>query len=489
MTIIQTKNICLVDLQGYHTPSVEEIKALLTDLGYNIVQTFSFKARDKKFLGKGHLKMVSDFVIKENERIYAEMIKCLKCKEIEYQAQFDVDSDTNDVVCSDAMSSDKYTNNAVNETCTDIIEHAETKKECPDCKYRANRMTLDIHEQCAIVYNNTLTGLQYRVLRAACQTRVLSRIDIIIEIFDHRAQTVEAKLQVRLASLLHQRTQLLGQWSHLERQGGKYNTVGGPGETQFELDRRMIDDAVLDVKRKLAKLAEDSDVRNAGRKDKIVALVGYSNAGKTSLFNKITGDNAQVSSKPFETLDPFLRQCTLQNHQKIIISDTVGFVTYLPPFLIQAFRSTLENITRASLILFVIDSNIRPYELKEVMAWLKILKVLDKPMIHVWNKIDLLDTDARKYIDGMNLEHVKISTLTGEGMESLMSQIEKHITDKIYVKITCQIGEEAYLWLLKHTRANEQSYNDIWCEYSCYISNEDYNRFTKMFPAIKCEKI
>lgn len=497
MTIIKQKNVCLVDFQGYRTPPIEEIKALLIDLGYNILQTFSFKARDKKFPGKGHLKMVSDFIAKEHQRIHEDLIKCQKCRDREYDAQFDADEKDvfADTACMEmSCNADNAMENCdtANNACKNDVNINTTAEvidsECAECKYRSKRIFMTEDDQCILVYNNTLTGLQYRVLRALCQTRVLSRIDIIIDIFKHRAHTVEAKLQVQLATLLHNRTQLIGQWSHLERQGGKYNTVGGPGETQFELDRRMIDDAVLDVKKKLAKLAEDSEMRNAGRKDKIVALVGYSNAGKTSLFNKLTGDDAKVSSKPFETLDPFLRQCTLKNHQKIILSDTVGFVTYLPPFLIQAFRSTLENITRASLILFVIDSSIRPYQLNEVMAWLKILKVLDKPMVYVWNKIDLISDEDKKYIDGMNLDHVKISTLTDEGIEELREQIEKNITDKLYVKIKCNIGGEAYTWLMKNTRANEQIYDDVWCEHSCYISHEDYNRFVKMFPDVLCEK-
>ncbi len=480
MTEMKTKNICLVDLQGYRTPPVEELKALLTDLGYNILQTFSFKAREKKFLGKGQLKTISDFVINENERVHAEMIKCYKCREKEYNAQFEPVRLNNDHICS--------LKTAVHSDNTQTEVHSVKKDDCEECKYRSRRIFMTEEDQCAIVYNNVLTGLQYKILEKLCGTKILSRIDIIIEIFDHRAFTVEAKLQVKLAKLLHQKTKLTNQWSHLERQRGNTDNIGGPGETQFELDKRMIDDAVLDVKKRLAKLAADSDMRNAGRKDKTVALVGYSNAGKTSLFNKLTDADAKVSSKPFETLDPFLRQCILHNNQKIIISDTVGFVTYLPPFLIQAFRSTLENITRASLILFVIDASIRPYQLNEVMSWLKILKVLDKPMIYVWNKVDLISNEDRQYIDGMQLEHVKISTVTGEGIHELRQQIEKHITDKIYVKITCHTGGDAYQWLLKHTRAHEQMYDDIWCVYSCYISHEDCNRFMKLFPDMRCEK-
>lgn len=415
-------NACLVDFQDLKSPPVAEIKALLQDLGYNVVQVFTFHARNRRFLGKGQLQMVGDFVTKYNDEM-------------------------------------------ANDTSS---------------------------ERCLVVYNNTLSGLNYKVLEGACKTSVLSRIDIIIEIFENRAMTVEAKLQIRLAKALHQKTKLLKLWSHLERQGGggSYTAVGGPGETQYELDRRMLEDSVADIKRKLAKIKSDSKTRQEARKDKVVALVGYSNAGKSSLFNKLANGDAKVSPKPFETLDPFMRQLVLSNHQKIILSDTVGFVSFLPPFLIQAFRSTLENIAQADLILFVIDSSIQPYNLNEVLNWLKILKVLDRPLVYVWNKVDLISDEQKRYIGGMELDAVQVSSVTGEGVKALLSRIETGVSEQVRVHVRCNLSKEqdAYQWLFKNSMPTEQQYDDETFECYSLMSNENYNRFVKLFN-VECKLV
>ncbi len=412
-TVIKRK-VCLVDFQGFKTPPVAEIKALLDDLKYEIVQTFTFQARNRKFIGKGQLQMIADFINTEEESI----------------------------------------------TCG---------------KNNDNK--------CIVVYNNILTGLNYKILETACKTQILSRIDVIIEIFQSRALTVEAKLQVRLAQLLHGKTKLIKLWTHLEKQKGGTNTVGGPGETQFEMDKRMIEDAVIDIKRKLIKIKDDSKLRQEGRQDKVIALVGYSNAGKTSLFNTITQGNAKVSSKPFETLDPFMRQCVLSNAQKIIVSDTVGFVSFLPPFLIQAFRSTLENITQADLLLFIIDASVTPYNLAEVMNWLKMLKVLDVPMIYVWNKVDLLTQEMRDYIDKMDLDSVKVSSITGEGVKELMKKVSSQISDMVSVRVTCSADSPIYAWLFKQCIPTNLVYQDEEISLDCQLSKENYNRLVKMFTA------
>ena len=410
---IEKSNVCLVDFQDLKSPPVSEIRALLQDLGYNIIQTFTFHARNRRFLGKGQLQMIADFISQHNENLPYDR--------------------------SD--------------------------------------------EKCIIVYNNTLSGLNYKIMEAACKTTVLSRIDIIIEIFENRAMTVEAKLQIKLAKALHQKTKLIKLWSHLERQRGSTATIGGPGETQFELDRRILEDSIEDIKRKLIKIKNDSKTRQESRKDKVVALVGYSNAGKSSLFNKLTNGDAKVSPKPFETLDPFMRQTVLPNHQKIILADTVGFVSFLPPFLIQAFRSTLENIIQADLILFVIDSSMKPYNLNEVLNWLKILKVLDRPLIYVWNKIDLLTEDQKHYISTMELDSIQISSLTGFGIKSLISRIETGVSEQVRVHIKCNLTteQEAYQWLFKNSLPTDQQYNDEFFECHSLMSKENYNRFLKLF--------
>lgn len=403
------KKVCLVDFQDLKTPPIDEIKALLCDLDYEILEVMTFQARQKKFLGKGQIERIAQFV-KDND--------------------------------------------------------------------------------CFMVYNNHLTGLQYKILDKAFKNeKTLSRIDIIIQVFEKRAMTTEAKLQVRLAKLLHEKAKLVRRWSHLERQRGGTGSIGGPGETQLELDSRMIYNSIDDVKAKLRKIKQDRLERQKGRTDKMVALVGYSNAGKTSLLNKLTDGDANVSSKPFETLDPFARQCILKNQQKIIMADTVGFVTHLPPFLIPAFRSTLENIIHADLLLFVTDSSAEQYNMNQVLQWIKLLKADSKPMIYVWNKVDLIDDVKREYLKTLQFNDVQVSTITGEGIDLLLEKVEHVVSEQLLLEILVVPGSEEYNWLFKYSRPEVIDFENDKAKCRCILSHVNYDRFCKFFPDVKVTRV
>lgn len=330
-----------------------------------------------------------------------------------------------------------------------------------------------------IVFNGMLSGLKYKLLEKFFNRAILSRIDVIIRIFEKRALTTEGRLQVRLAALLHKKSKLVRAWTHLERQRGSTRSIGGPGESQLELDKRMIFDDIEKVKRQLKKVQQDRDVRKATRTEKVVSIIGYSNAGKTTLFNALTDSDLSTSSKPFETLDPFMRQATLPNNQTVIISDTVGFVTHLPPFLVKAFQSTLEQITDADLLLYVTDSS-NPDDHEEVMKWLKRLKVENKPLIHVWNKVDLIDKEKAKDLDG-----VKVSAQTGEGIDKLFAEISAVVSDVMLLRVKLDYSQTDTLsWLMRNRITIKTDNFDDHVLVECQLSTVDYKRFKHLFPGV-----
>ena len=289
-----------------------------------------------------------------------------------------------------------------------------------------------------VLVDGHVTPVQQRNLEKEWGVKLLDRTGLILEIFSDRARTAEGVLQVEMAALSYQRTRLVRAWTHLERQRGGLGFVGGPGETQIEADRRAIDLQLQSLKAQLAKVVKTRALHRAARAKvpyPIVALVGYTNAGKSTLFNRLTGAEVFAKDMLFATLDPTMRQIELPHGDKIILSDTVGFISDLPTELVAAFRATLEEVLDADLIVHVRDiSHPQSQEqADDVMAILATLGVSDTaPMLEVWNKVDRLSPDAR---DGMMTQSARTdgifatSAITGEGIEALLEAITEQTKD------------------------------------------------------------
>ena len=256
------------------------------------------------------------------------------------------------------------------------------------------------------IIDHSISPKQQQNLEKAWNCKVLDRTGLILEIFGERAQTKEGTLQVELAHLNYQKGRLVRSWTHLERQRGGLGFVGGPGETQIEADRRLIQERINRLERDLAKVRRTRNLHRSKRKKvphPVVALVGYTNAGKSTLFNKVTGANVMAKDLLFATLDPTLRQLNLPEGTRVILSDTVGFVSNLPTHLVAAFRATLEEVTEAELILHVRDiahedTDAQANDVYSVLNQLGIGEEGHSKVIEVWNKIDLLDGEALEAI-------------------------------------------------------------------------------------------
>lgn len=287
-----------------------------------------------------------------------------------------------------------------------------------------------------VLIDGPLTPVQQRNLEKAWKVKILDRTGLILEIFSDRARTREGVLQVEMAALSYQRTRLVRAWTHLERQRGGLGFVGGPGETQIEADRRAIDDQLVRLRRQLEKVIKTRTLHRAARAKipfPIVALVGYTNAGKSTLFNRLTGAEVMAKDMLFATLDPTMRRLTLPDGPEIILSDTVGFISDLPTELVAAFRATLEEVLGADLILHVRDvshpeSDAQAADVETIMTSLGVEE--DRTVLEVWNKLDLLSDDERAAMHaraGRDESVYAISALSGEGLDALLEAVAVHL--------------------------------------------------------------
>ncbi|WP_074381647.1 GTPase HflX [Bartonella doshiae] len=296
----------------------------------------------------------------------------------------------------------------------------------------------EYHIELAIV-DHFLTPVQQRNLEKLWNCKVIDRTALILEIFGDRARTKEGVLQVELAHLSYQKSRLVRSWTHLERQRGGRGFLGGPGETQIEADRRLLQEKIVRIRRELATVVKTRTLHRAKRKKSsypVVALVGYTNAGKSTLFNRLSGADGLAKDMLFATLDPTLRKVVLPHGKAILLSDTVGFISNLPTNLIAAFRATLEEVIEADLILHVrdmsdFDHRAHGQDVLEVLSSLGIDIDDTEHIIEVWNKIDLLEEHVLNALQ-INAKTrlnstVMVSALTGEGLSQLLTVIEKQI--------------------------------------------------------------
>lgn len=294
-----------------------------------------------------------------------------------------------------------------------------------------------------VIVDHPLTPVQQRNLEKELDVKVLDRTGLILEIFGERARTREGALQVELAHLNYQKGRLVRSWTHLERQRGGAGFLGGPGETQIEADRRVLQDKIVKLKRELEAVRRTRDLHRAKRKKvpfPVVAIVGYTNAGKSTLFNRLTGAGVLAEDMLFATLDPTLRRLRLPHGTSVILSDTVGFISDLPTHLVAAFRATLEEVVEADLVLHLRDISdpdtaAQADDVERVLADLGVDARDDNRVIEVWNKVDRLDdaTRARLLGDGAASKRkpVAISAITGEGIDTLLATIERHVAGEL----------------------------------------------------------
>lgn len=316
-----------------------------------------------------------------------------------------------------------------------------------------------------MIVDASLTPIQQRNLEKALKIKVIDRTALILEIFGERAKTKEGRLQVELAHLTYQRSRLVRSWTHLERQRGGAGFLGGPGETQIELDRRIIDDKIVRIRKELEKVKKTRELQRSARKRipyPVVALVGYTNAGKSTLFNCLSSAGVFAENLLFATLDPTMRRIRLPGGREVILSDTVGFISDLPHELIMSFRATLEEVLEADVIVHVRDiaNENSLAQKKDVLNVLKSLGLKnienENGYIEVLNKIDLLDEARRRYLEenaARNANVVPLSAVSGEGTERFLRLVEDKLSAGFrMVEVTTDAADGKLIsWIYKNT--------------------------------------
>ena len=350
------------------------------------------------------------------------------------------------------------------------------------------------HKPNIVMVNYTLSPVQQRNLEKQFNAKIIDRTGLILEIFGARAQTKEGRIQVELAQLEYQKSRLVKAWSHLERQRGGTSFVGGPGESQIEIDRRLIAGRISNLKKELIKVRK---TRELGRKAReripfpVVALVGYTNAGKSTLFNRITGANVFAQDLLFATLDPTLRRIKLPSGRDVILSDTVGFISDLPTHLIEAFRATLDQTQHADIILHVRDSTQTDYDAHKqdvinIMRDLGIEYETDERIFEIINKIDICDEDRRDDILRDTKFHdniIPISAQTGEGVDALLETVDDFLSrhsKSVTYALSLSDGK-ALAWLYQHGEVIEAKEHADANHILVHIDEANQNRFEGLF--------
>ena len=325
-----------------------------------------------------------------------------------------------------------------------------------------------------VIVDTALSPVQQRNLERAWKIKVIDRTGLILEIFGERARTAEGSLQVELAALEYQRSRLVRSWTHLERQRGGFGFTGGPGESQLELDRRIIDDRIVKIKKELEKTVRTRRLQRDARARvpyPVVALVGYTNAGKSTIFNTLTKADVFAKNLLFATLDPTMRHIKLPSGQQVILSDTVGFISDLPTTLIAAFRATLEEVIHADLILHVCDIShedvtFQKSDVDKVLGELGLSHLVDEGrIVEVWNKMDILDGDIKSVFENKIALHpnaIGVSGLTGEGLQNLKLCIDEKLKQSSrLVKVVLPLSKGSLLaWCYRHGAVVERCDRD-----------------------------
>ena len=338
----------------------------------------------------------------------------------------------------------------------------------------------------------SLTPVQQRNLEKEWACKVIDRTALILEIFGDRARTAEGKLQVELASLTYQKSRLVRSWTHLERQRGGFGFLGGPGESQIELDRRMIGDRIIKIKNQLANVVRTRELHRATRREvpyPLIALVGYTNAGKSTLFNRLTDAKVVAQDMLFATLDPTIRQVTLPSGLQVLLSDTVGFISNLPTELIAAFRATLEEVLGADILLHVRDishedSTAQKHDVEQVLKSLFGKERTLEHLIEVHNKSDLWEAQhGMRYIPSM--QAMAVSAVTGEGCAELLTAIDATLSDSLLSEYTYAIPHtdgRAMAWLYANGQVLERRDGEEFAHFTTRLSTANRARFTQQFP-------